>query len=90
MDIVDEEEDIEIIDSLDIKKAWRTQKQTCENSRNEKEKKGNKKGGPHWVVQPCCRRFNSAGPHHVFHVFVHKRQRDRLSMTEKKRNKECL
>jgi hypothetical protein len=28
--------------------------------RNEKDKE---KRGPHWVVQLCCRRFNSAGPH---------------------------
>ncbi len=26
-----------------------------------------KKRGPHWVVQPCCRRFNSAGPHPNHH-----------------------
>ncbi len=38
--------------------------------RQGQESKGKKKGGSHWVVQPCCRRFNSADPRHVFHVFL--------------------
>jgi hypothetical protein len=54
-----------------------------EKQRKEQDKE--KKRGPHWVVQPCCRQFNSAGPHHVFHVFVLRREQKR---TEKNRREE--
>jgi hypothetical protein len=33
-----------------------------EKKKTKKKKKIKSKRGPHWVVQPCCRRFNSAGP----------------------------
>ena len=49
---------------------------TIEEINEEQDKE--KKRGPHWVVQLCCRQFNSAGPHHVFHVFVLRREQNRI------------